>query len=98
MDNDLNTTYRKKENIVTRHIAGETLLVPIYGELANMEKIFTLDPVAAFIWEQLDGEKSLKVIRDDVIDTFDVKKEEAETDISEFVNELVKEDLIIQRS
>ena len=63
-----------------------------------MEKIFTLDPVAAFIWEQLDGEKSLKVIRDDVIDTFDVKKEEAETDISEFVNELVKEDLIIQRS
>ena len=94
MKNNLNRTYRKKENIVTRHIAGETLLVPIYGELANMEKIFTLDPVAAFIWEQLDGEKSLKVIIDGVIDTFDVKKEQAETDIFEFVDELLMADLI----
>ena len=94
MDNDLNTTYRKKENIVTRQIAGETLLVPIYGDLANMEKIFTLDPVAAFIWEQLDGEKSLEDIRDGVLDAFDVKKEQAETDISEFIDELVKADLI----
>jgi hypothetical protein len=98
MDNDLNTTFRKKENIVTRNIAGETLLVPIYGDLANMEKIFTLDPVAAFIWEHLDGEKSLEDIRDGVLDAFDVEKEQAETDISEFVNELVKADLIIQRS
>jgi len=98
MNNDLNKTYRKKENIVTRHIAGETLLVPIYGELANMERIFTLDPVAAFIWEQLNGEKSLEDIRDGLLNAFDVKKEQAETDISEFVNELVKADLIIQRS
>jgi hypothetical protein len=98
MDNDLNTTFRKKENIVTRRIAGETLLVPIYGDLANMEKIFTLDPVAAYIWEQLDGEKSLKVIRDGVIDAFDVKIDQAETDMFEFIDELVEADLIIQRS
>ena len=94
MNNHLNTTYRKKENIVTRHIAGETLLVPIYGELANMEKIFTLDPVAAFIWEQLDGERSLKEIRDGVLNAFDVKKEQADTDISEFIDELLKADLV----
>ena len=79
MENDLNSKFRKKKNIVTRRIAGETLLVPIYGDLANMEKIFTLDPVAASIWEQLDEEKSLKDIRDGVLDAFDVKKEEAET-------------------
>ena len=90
----MNTTYRKKENIVTRHIAGETLLVPIYGELANMERIFTLDPVAAFIWEQLDGKRNLKEIRDGVLNAFDVKKEQAETDISEFIDDLVRADLI----
>jgi len=90
----LNTTFRKKENIVTRLIAGETLLVPIYGELANMEKIFTLDPVATFIWEHLDGNKSLKEIRDGVLNAFDVKKEQADMDISEFIDELVKADLV----
>jgi len=94
MDTKLDSIYRKKENIVTRQIAGETLLVPIYGDLANMEKIFTLDPVAAFIWDQLDGTKSLKDIREGVIDAFDVKKEEAETDMSEFIDELLKARLI----
>ncbi len=96
MDNNLNMVYRIKENIVTRQIAGETLLVPIYGDLANMEKIFTLDPVAAFIWENLDGEKSLEDIRDGVLDTFDVEKEQAETDMFEFIDELVEADLIVQ--
>jgi len=94
----LNTTYRKKENIVTRQIAGETLLVPIYGDLANMERIFSLDPVAAFIWEQLDGNKILKDIRDGVLDVFDVKKEQAEKDIFEFIDDLVKANLIETRN
>ena len=94
----MNTKYRKKENIVTRSIAGETLLVPIYGELANMERIFTLDPVAAFIWEQLDGSKSLKDIRDGVLYKFDVGKEQVEADIAEFIDELLEADLIVTSS
>ena len=48
------------------------------------------------IWEQLDGKKRLKDIRDGVLDTFDVKKEQAETDIFEFIDELVKADLVVQ--
>jgi methyltransferase-like protein len=96
VDSDLSSRFRKKEDIVTRRIAGETLLVPVYGDLANMERIFTLDPVAAFIWEQLDGEKSLEDIRDGVLGAFDVKEEQAETDIFEFIEELLKADLIDQ--
>jgi methyltransferase-like protein len=96
VDTGLSSRFRKKEEIVTRQIAGETLLVPIYGDLANMERIFALDPVAAFIWEQLDGEKSLKDIRDGVLGAFDVKEKQAETDIFEFIEELLKADLIDQ--
>jgi hypothetical protein len=96
MNTGLSSTFRKEENIVTRQIAGETLLVPIYGDLANMERIFALDPVAAFIWEQIDGEKSLKDIRDGVLDAFGVNEEQAETDIFEFIKELVEANLIEQ--
>lgn len=88
--------FRKKEEILTRRIAGETLLVPVSSDLANMERIFMLDTVAAFIWEQLDGTKSLKQIRDKVLDAFDVKKEQAETDISKFIGELLGADLIVE--
>ncbi|OPX33795.1 MAG: hypothetical protein B1H12_11235 [Desulfobacteraceae bacterium 4484_190.2] len=65
--------FHRKDDIVTRQVAGETLLVPIYGDLANMERIFSLDPVAAFIWEQLDGEKSLEGIRDSLLNAFEVE-------------------------
>jgi hypothetical protein len=96
MNTGLSSIFRKEENIVTRQIAGETLLVPIYGDLANMERIFALDPVAAFIWEKLDGEKSLKDIRDGVLDAFDVEEERAKTDIFEYIKELVEANLIEQ--
>jgi hypothetical protein len=53
--------------------------------------------VAEFIWEQLDGEKSLKDIRDGVLNAFDVKEEQAETDIFEFIEELLEAKLIEQK-
>ncbi len=93
---NLTMKFHRKDDIVTRQVAGETLLVPIYGDLANMERIFSLDPVAAFIWEQLDGEKSLEGIRDSLLNAFEVEKEQAETDILEFIDELLGASLIFQ--
>ena len=81
---------------MSREIAQETILVPIRGKLADMEKIFSLDHVAEYIWQQLDGEKSLKQICDGVLDIFDVEKDEAESDISEFICELSEAGLIVE--
>jgi hypothetical protein len=49
--------YRKKKDLVTREIAGETLIVPTRGNLADMQRIFALDGVAAFIWQHLERER-----------------------------------------
>ena len=85
--------FEKTENIVSRRIAGELFLVPISGDIANMQRIFTLTPVAEFIWEKLDGRMNLNDIRRDVLDRFDVPEKQAELDINEFVTELLKEGL-----
>lgn len=85
---------KKREDVVTREIAGETILVPIRGKLVDMQKIFCLDPVAAFIWEHLDGRRTLAAVRDAVLDKFDVQQERAEADIQEFVAQLAEADLI----
>ena len=96
MNIGLDLTFRKRDDIMTRRIAGETLLVPVYCDLENIENIFMLDEVAAFIWERIDGKKSLKHIRDNVLDSFDVKKELAEMDISEFIEKLLDAHLIVE--
>ena len=86
--------FRKKEEIVSRKIAGETILVPISGKLADMQRIFSLNPVAEYIWNQLNGERDLQEISSSILSVFNVEKEQADVDVQEFIGELLKEDLI----
>jgi hypothetical protein len=94
----LSPTYRKSEDVIARQIAGETLLVPIRGDLAGMQRIFALDKVGEYIWQQLDTETSLQTIRDAVLANFEVSGEQAEVDIQEFIAELLEAGLIEEGS
>jgi Coenzyme PQQ synthesis protein D (PqqD) len=85
--------FRKNSNIVTRKIAGELFLVPIRGSLADMQRIFALTPVAEYVWQQLNT-KSLRDICSDITATFDVERDQAESDIQEFISELLDAQLI----
>jgi len=86
--------FKKQKDIVSREIAGESILVPIRGKLADMQRIFSLDPVAEHIWQQLNGKRTMAEIGNDVSDTFDVKREQAEADLMEFIDELLTAELI----
>ncbi len=88
--------YRKNPDVVARKIAGELLLVPVKGKIADMQRIFTLNPVGELIWQELDAPKKLQDIRERVISDFDVTIETATIDIEEFVTELLSADLILE--
>jgi Coenzyme PQQ synthesis protein D (PqqD) len=90
----LKSVFRKRGEIVSREIAGETILVPIKGKLADMQQIFSLNSVAAYVWDHLDGQKDSEKLLAELMDHFDVGREEAERDIHEFVEELLKAGLI----
>lgn len=86
--------YKRKDDIVHRRIARETILVPIRGSLADMQRIFALNPVGEFIWDELDGSKNLQQISEGIKAFFDVTGLEADADLSTFISELLKEGLI----
>ena len=88
--NSWSSIYKRSENIVSRDIAGETILVPIRGKLADMQNIFTLNGVGVYIWDHLDGKRSLTEILDLLLDHFEVSKLEAEQDILEFIDQITK--------
>ena len=90
------TVYRTKDNIIARKIADETILVPIRGKLADMQRIFSLNPVAEFIWSHIEKEVPLQRILSDVIDEFDVEEDRAGQDFYELINALQNENLIEQ--
>ncbi len=85
---------RIKGEVVARKVAGEDLLIPIRGRLADMQRIFALDPVAAYIWSQLDGSRSLEVILRGVLESFDVTESRARKDMESLVRQLEENGLI----
>jgi hypothetical protein len=88
--------YRKNHDVVMRKIAGDLFLIPIKGKLADMQRIFTLNPVGEFIWRDLTAQKNINDIRDGLVSNFDVTKETAMADIEEFVSELLQASLITE--
>ena len=83
-----NRRYQKDPNIVSRRIANEFILVPIRHKVGDLESIYTLNEVAARIWELIDGKRNTEQIRNIIIDEFQVSPEEAEQDLSEFIHKL----------
>ncbi len=78
----------KTESLVARKIGDEFIIVPIRRRAGEIESLYTLNEVAARIWELIDGNRSLEQIRDIIVSEYDVAQEEAEKDILEFVQQL----------
>jgi len=93
-----NKVFIRNSDVISRKIAGELFLVPVKGKMADMENIFALTAVAEYIWDRLDGRKSLNEILNNVVDRFDVEQEQAESDIREFIMELMGAGLITEES
>jgi hypothetical protein len=68
--------------------------VPIRDNVGDMSCIYNLNKVGAFVWEHLDGERTLNEIIDLITEEFDVAAQEVESDVHEFVGELQEIDAI----
>jgi len=91
----LERVYQKNQNFVFRQIDDETLLVPIKDNVGDLGSIYNLNPVAAFVWQHLDGKKTLNDIKDLMTGEFEVSDPDAEQDLTEFVRQLDKIDAIL---
>ena len=89
------TIYKQNANFVFRQIEKETILVPIQDNLGDMGSIYNLNPVAAFIWRQLDGVASVREIQTRVTAEFDVSDGQAATDLNELINDLIAIEAIL---
>jgi len=94
----LSRTYIRGEDIISRNIAGETILVPIRGNLADMQYIFTLNSVGVFIWDHINGEYKLAEILDMLLENFETTREQAEIDTLEFIAQVMEKGLISEKT
>lgn len=84
----LNNYFIKEKDIVTRSIAGETIIVPIRSNVGDLDYIYTLNEVGSMIWGLIDGKRSVAKIIDTIHKTYEVNPEEAKKDTLDFLNSL----------
>lgn len=88
----------KQPNWVSRRIAGETILVPLAGSIADLDSIFVLDEVGSAIWDLLDGQRSTHQIAQMLCETFEVGLEEATADTNQLLDAMREAKLVSIRS
>jgi hypothetical protein len=85
----------RNKSVVCRKIEDETLVVPIRGGVGDLNSIYSLNPLGARIWQLLDTELSLDQITRHIVDEYEVTFTQAQSDITEFLGELLSMGLVL---
>lgn len=71
-------------------VSGEHILVPLASRGADIDSIFNLNETGTFIWEKIDGVRTLSEIAVLVSADFQVSKDQAIADCHEFFAQLLE--------
>jgi hypothetical protein len=84
--NILDKCFARENDLVTRDVAGEEIIVPIKGHVGDLEGIFTLNEVGGMIWRLIDGRTTGRQLADAVRNEYNVEAAEAEQDVIDFLH------------
>jgi len=71
-------------------VSGEHILVPLASRGAEIDSIFNLNQTGTFIWEKIDGQRTVAEIVALVTADFQVSKDQAREDCGEFFAQLLE--------
>jgi len=80
----------RNEEVAAKVIDGEAIII----NLAN-GVYYSMDKVGAFVWDLLQARYTLEEVIAAVTTRYDVSREQAESNVSELVHELVQENLVV---
>ncbi len=92
----LATRYVQDGNMVSREIAGETVLVPIRQNVGDLQCIFTLNKTGTSIWELLKSAKTVEEIALTLSQDYEVEVPEATEHVVEFIAQLKEIEAVIE--
>ena len=82
------TRYERNPDYIFRRIVDELVLVPVHQDVADMDCIYTLNPVGAFVWERLEQPVTQADLLAAVLTEYDAGPEEVGADLEGFLGEM----------
>ena len=84
----VDTQYGRNPDFIYRKIVEEYVLVPLHQNVADMECVYTLNEVGAFIWENLTQPASKADLQKAMLDAYDAEPEVLVADLEQFLDEM----------
>ena len=89
--------YAHSEDVVSREIEGQLILVPLIAGIGDAEdELYTLNETGKAIWDRLDGRKSLEDVAAELAVGFDAPREQIERNVVGLVNELLGRKMLVE--
>ena len=77
-------SFTKDKDLVTRSIAGETLIVPVRSGISDLDCTYVLNEVGSRVWELLDQRRPVDKIVEAICAEYDVPRDQAALDIADW--------------
>ena len=77
-----------KPRFVTRTVGDELVIVPLSGNVAQMNRLFTLNETGKFIWDNSEKCTDIKCMVVLLTENFDVLPDAALTDLEAFLEKM----------
>jgi Coenzyme PQQ synthesis protein D (PqqD) len=84
----------RSRSVVSRVSEGETLIVPLRPKAGSMASIYSFSGTGALIWELLESPKALVELVSAVELEYQIKTEQAQRDVTRFVDEMFSVGLV----
>ncbi len=86
--------FTRSRSVVSRVVAGETLIVPVRGKVGDLASIYSFNGTGSLIWKLLDTPRGLTDLIDAVEREYEVEKEQAQKDVTQFLNDMLSVGLL----
>ena len=75
-----------KNELMLREIAGNYIIVPVGGELVDLNALININDTGAFIFKALETDTTPEEIVELMIKEYDIDFETAKNDVDEFID------------
>jgi len=86
----LKTVFSRSPSIVTRKTGNEYVLIPVTDNIADMNSVYTLNETGAFVWEHIDGKRSIEEIILTLMEEYNIERKTAESDVLSLIENMKK--------
>jgi hypothetical protein len=80
--------YERNPDFIYRKVVDEFILVPIHQDVADMDSIYTLNGVGAFVWEHLDQPRTQADLQAAMLEEYAADPEVIIKDLEHFLGEM----------